>query len=104
MCLINQFHLAVCLFACLGSVCIKISRHLDVIVDLVLHFILIFDECTYSERIYDSLVRPFYKNNEETINNLSRTLESYFEKKTQQVQSKVSESASDSNKIAIVRN
>jgi hypothetical protein len=46
--------------------------------------------------VYDSVVRPFYKNNEEAINNISHSLETYFEKKTAQVQSKVSESATDS--------
>ena len=64
-----------------------------------MHLLLVFNEFAYSEKIYDSVIRPFYKNNEEGINNFSKTLESYFEKKTAQVQSKVSESATDSKYI-----
>lgn len=93
---LHQLHPAVRLLASARLVVATRPRNLDIIIDLALHAVLIYDECTYSEQIYDSLVRPFYKNNEETINNFSKNIEKYFEKKTQQVQSKVSESAADS--------
>lgn len=42
------------------------------------------------------MVRPFYKNNEGKINNITKILEDYFEEKAQQVQLKVTKSARDS--------
>jgi hypothetical protein len=51
------------------------------VLDLALHVVLIYDEFTFSEMIYDKIIRPFYKNNENTINDLSKKIEQYFEKK-----------------------
>ena len=42
------------------------------------------------------MVRPLYRNNQDTINSISKMLEEYFEEKGKQVQSKVSQSAGDS--------
>jgi hypothetical protein len=68
-----------------------------VLVDVALHVALIYDHFRYSQLIYDTVVSPFYKAHEDTINALSKKLEGYFEKKTQEVQSRVSQNATDSN-------
>lgn len=67
------------------------------LVDVALHVALIYDHFRYSQLIYDTAVSPFYKTHEETINSLSKKLEGYFEQKTQEVQSRVSQNATDSN-------
>lgn len=66
------------------------------LVDVALHVALIYDHFKYSQLIYDTLVSPFYKTHEETINSLSKKVEGYFEKKTAEVQSQVSQNATDS--------
>jgi hypothetical protein len=63
---------------------------------LALHVVLIFDEFKYSQQIYDTLVHPFYKSHEDTIAQISSKLEGYFEQTTQEMQNRVSQSATDS--------
>jgi hypothetical protein len=41
---------------------------------VVLHVALIYDHFRYSQLIYDSMVSPFYKTHEDTINSLSKKL------------------------------
>lgn len=75
--------------------------NLDILVDVALHVALIYDHFRYSQLIYDTAVHPFYKTHEETINSLSKKLEGYFEQKTQEVQSRVSQNATDSSSSLI---
>lgn len=65
--------------------------------DVALHVALIYDHFRYSQLIYDTVVHPFYKGHEDTITALSKKLEGYFEQKTQEVQSRVSQNATDSS-------
>lgn len=93
---LHQLHPSVRLLSGPRLVLFLTIRNVDIIIDLALHAVLIYDQFNYSEQIYNHLVRPFYQNNQETINNISKELEKYFEKKTQQMQTKVADSAVDS--------
>lgn len=101
MCALHELCPSVYILACACRVSPNQHRNLDIVLDLTIHAALIYDDFNYSQLIYDSIVRPFYKNNEDTINNFSKHLEKYFEEKTHQVQSKVSESATDSTYLFI---
>ena len=101
MCALNQLSPEVYLFFCSRWVLSNWFSNLDIILNLVIHIVLIYDDFNYSQLIYDRMVRPFYKNNEGKINNKTKILEEYFEEKAQQVQFKVTKSARESTWFSI---
>lgn len=78
-------------------VTIQRGRYLALVIDLAALFLLNFDSYSYSEKMYDSFVSPFYQNHKESIQKYSEQLEKLFEKNSQQLKSKVASSAGDSN-------
>ena len=71
---LHQLYTSVRLLTGSRRVVLILSRNLDIILDLTIHVVLIYDDLNYSQLVYDSVIKPFYKNNEDTINNFSKHL------------------------------
>lgn len=66
--------------------------------------ILNWDNFKYAEMIYDKVIAPLYKDNQESIQKCSDVIEKLFEKNSEALKSKVANTAGESTHYQILRN